>query len=57
MLYDYRQLYARVAEELEKRELPMDQDGHEEKGAEPILLGKIDYADETLPLKPEKKAS
>ncbi|XP_014359474.2 innexin inx7 [Papilio machaon] len=53
----FQQLYARVAEELEKRELPMDQDGYEEKGAEPILLGKVDYADETMPLKPEKKAS
>ncbi|KAI5637323.1 innexin domain-containing protein [Phthorimaea operculella] len=53
----FQELFVRLAEELEKRELPMDQDGHEKKGAEPVLLGKIDYNDETLPLTEEKKAS
>lgn len=52
-----RQLFASLAEELEKREMPYDQSGHEDKGAEPVLVGRIDYDDETLPLKDEKKSS
>lgn len=51
----YRQLFERLAEELQKRDMPFDQDGHEEKGAEPVLLGKVDYTDETLPLKDDIK--
>ncbi|CAK1599315.1 unnamed protein product [Parnassius mnemosyne] len=53
----FQELYMRLAEELEKRELPYEQNGHEEKGAEPILVGKVDYTDETLPLKDGKKSS
>ncbi|CAG5034987.1 unnamed protein product [Parnassius apollo] len=53
----FQELYMRLAEELEKRELPYEQSGHEEKGAEPILVGKVDYTDETLPLKDGKKSS
>lgn len=50
-----RQLFDRLAEEMEKREIPYEQDGTEKNGAEPVLLGRIDYADETLPLKPDSK--
>ncbi|KAL0850612.1 hypothetical protein ABMA28_012371 [Loxostege sticticalis] len=53
----FQQLFVGLAEELEKRDMPYDQAGHEEKGAEPVLLGKIDYDDETLPLKDGKKSS
>ncbi|XP_072935359.1 innexin inx7 [Epargyreus clarus] len=52
----FQELYARLAEELEKRELPFEQVGYEEKGAEPVLVGRLDYDDETLPLS-EKKSS
>ncbi|XP_026501138.1 innexin inx7 [Vanessa tameamea] len=51
----FQQLFERLAEELQKRDMPFDQNGHEEKGAEPVLLGKVDYADETLPLKQDLK--
>ncbi|XP_061717961.1 innexin inx7-like [Cydia pomonella] len=51
----FRELFARLAEELEKRDMPYPQSGHEKKGAEPVLIGKVDYDDETLPLK-EKTA-
>ncbi|XP_041973854.1 innexin inx7 [Aricia agestis] len=53
----FQQLFERLAEELEKRDMPYDQDGHEEKGAEPVLIGRVDYDDETLPLKDDKKSS
>ncbi|CAG9575393.1 unnamed protein product [Danaus chrysippus] len=51
----FQQLFERLAEELQKRDMPFDQDGHEEKGAEPVLLGKVDYTDETLPFKDDIK--
>ncbi|XP_045760369.1 innexin inx7-like [Maniola jurtina] len=50
----FQQLFEHLAEELQKREVPYGQKGDEEKGAEPILLGKIDYDDETLPMKGSK---
>lgn len=53
----FHQLFVGLAEELEKREMPYDQAGHEEKGAEPVLVSRMDYDDETLPLKEEKKSS
>uniref|UniRef100_A0A2A4K2D6 Innexin n=1 Tax=Heliothis virescens TaxID=7102 RepID=A0A2A4K2D6_HELVI len=53
----FQQLFARLAEELGKREMPDNDDPDEKKGAEPILIGQINYDDETLPLKSDKKAS
>lgn len=53
----FQALFVRLAEELEKRELPYDDQGTEEKGAEPILVGKVDIDDETMPLKRDKKSS
>ncbi|XP_049887980.1 innexin inx7 [Pectinophora gossypiella] len=53
----FQELFIRLAEELEKRDMPFKQEGYEEKGAEPVLLSRMDYDDETLPLKDEKKAS
>ncbi|XP_053601941.1 innexin inx7-like [Plodia interpunctella] len=55
----FEELFRTLAEELEKRELPIEQQGHEEKGGEPVLISKIDfdYDDETLPLRSEKKSS
>ncbi|CAG4927617.1 unnamed protein product [Colias eurytheme] len=53
----FHELFRGVAEELEKRDMPYNDDNvdrNEEKGAEPVLLGKIDYDDETLPLKDKK---
>nr|QDR50930.1 innexin 7 [Heliconius melpomene] len=50
----FQQLFERLAEELQKREMPYDQDGHEEKGAEPVLISKVDITDET-PLKLDMK--
>lgn len=40
---------------MEKREIPYEQDGSEKNGSEPVLLGRVDYADETLPLKQDSK--
>ncbi|XP_050357551.1 innexin inx7 [Nymphalis io] len=51
----FQQLFERLAEELQKRDMPFDQDGHEEKGAEPVFLGKVDFADEKLPLTQDLK--
>lgn len=56
-IFHYRQLFVRLAEELEKRDMPDTHDNHEKKGAEPILIGRVDYDDETLPLKDIKKVS
>ncbi|CAH0747751.1 unnamed protein product [Diatraea saccharalis] len=53
----FKQLFMALSEELEKRELPMPQQGYEENGVDPVLIGSIDYNDETLPLHSEKKAS
>ncbi|XP_045508582.1 innexin inx7 [Colias croceus] len=53
----FHELFRGVAEELEKRDMPYNDDNvdrNEEKGAEPVLLGKIDYDDETMPLKDKK---
>ncbi|XP_013187972.1 innexin inx7 [Amyelois transitella] len=50
----FEQLFRTLAEELEKRELPMEQQGYEEKGGEPVLLSRTEFDDETLPLKSEK---
>ncbi|CAH0722146.1 unnamed protein product, partial [Brenthis ino] len=50
----FQQLFERLAEELQKRDMPFDQDGNEEKGAEPVLLSKVDITDET-PLKLDMK--
>lgn len=47
----------RLAEELEKREVPGDDQGNEEKGAEPVLLSRVDITDETLPLTTDEKKS
>ncbi|XP_045452166.1 innexin inx7 [Melitaea cinxia] len=51
----FQKLFDRLAEELEKREIPYDQDVTEKNGAEPVLLGRVDYADETLPLNQDSK--
>lgn len=50
------QLYKSLAEELSKQEVPWkdDQDG-EELGGEPVLINRVDYDDETLPLKETKR--
>ncbi|KAG7303831.1 hypothetical protein JYU34_010732 [Plutella xylostella] len=53
----FQELFKRLAEELSTRDMPFDQDGHEESGATPVLVGRVDYDDETLPLKDAKKAS
>ncbi|KAM3957025.1 innexin inx7-like [Aphomia sociella] len=53
----FQELFTTLAEEIEKREMPFDQDGHEEKGAEPVLIAQHAYDDETLPLKDTKKGS
>ncbi|KAI8429422.1 hypothetical protein MSG28_000063 [Choristoneura fumiferana] len=50
----FRELFARLAEELEKRDMPYGHMGTEKKGAEPVLTSHVDYSDETLPLKDEK---
>lgn len=55
--FSFRELFSRLADELAKRDMPFDQDGHEKTGAEPILVGRVDYDDETLPLKDDKKSS
>lgn len=47
----------KLAEELEKREVADGDQGHQEKGAEPVLVSRLDYDDETLPLKDDKKLS
>ncbi|KAJ0180881.1 hypothetical protein K1T71_002966 [Dendrolimus kikuchii] len=53
----FHKLFVRLAEELEQRELPSNDIGTEQKGAEPVLVGRVDYDDETLPLKDDKKLS
>ncbi|KAG6459704.1 hypothetical protein O3G_MSEX011559 [Manduca sexta] len=53
----FQALFTRLAEELEKRELPFENEGTEKKGAEPVLVGRVDIDDETLPLKGDKKSS
>ncbi|VVD01529.1 unnamed protein product [Leptidea sinapis] len=48
----FQDLFQKISEELEKRDMPTNDDNDDmEKGAEPILLGRVDYDDETLPLK------
>lgn len=57
-MWCYRALFTKLAEELEKREVAgNDVQGHQETGAEPILVSRVDYDDETLPLKDAKKLS
>ncbi|CAF4837910.1 unnamed protein product [Pieris macdunnoughi] len=52
----FHELFRSVAEELEKRDIPYNnkEDDNVEKGSEPVLLGKVDYDDETLPLKEKR---
>ncbi|XP_050663674.1 innexin inx7 [Leptidea sinapis] len=48
----FQDLFQKISEELENRDMPTNDDNDDmEKGAEPILLGRVDYDDETLPLK------
>lgn len=42
---------------MEKREVAGDDQGNHETGAEPVLVSRVDYDDETLPLKDDKKLS
>ncbi|XP_068628874.1 innexin inx7 [Battus philenor] len=53
----FAELFNRVAEELKKRELHLNKDKNKANGEEPVLLSKVEYTDETLPLKSEKKSS
>ncbi|RVE55225.1 hypothetical protein evm_000123 [Chilo suppressalis] len=53
----FKQLFTALAEELEKKEVMLDYQGHEQKGAEPVLVGQVNFDDETLPLQKDKKAS
>lgn len=51
-----RQLLVRLAKELQEREIPSNDTTDEKSGADPVLIGTVNYDDETLPLK-EKKSS
>ncbi|XP_075989914.1 innexin 7 [Anticarsia gemmatalis] len=51
----FQELFDQLSSELKKREIPDSDAGNEKQGAEPVLIGKVDYDDETLPL--NKKSS
>ncbi|XP_052758845.1 innexin inx7-like [Galleria mellonella] len=53
----FQELYKTLAEELEKRDMPLDQNIPEEVGAQPVLIATHEYSDETLPLKDIKKGA
>ncbi|CAH0405694.1 unnamed protein product [Chilo suppressalis] len=53
----FEQLFTALAEELGNKELMLDYQGREQKGAEPVLVGHVYFDDETLPLQQDKKDS
>lgn len=53
----FQELFVQLSEELKKREIPDSALGNEKQGAEPVLVGRVDYDDETLPLRDAKKSS
>ncbi|CAH0600867.1 unnamed protein product [Chrysodeixis includens] len=53
----FQKLFKELSEELEKREVPDLDQTDSNAGAEPVFIGKVNYDDETLPLKDGKKSS